>query len=187
MPLCGRMEMYMLILKLIGGVCIICATTLYARGLVGELACRIDTLKALKQSFMVLKSELRYGVETLPSAFMHVGERCSVGQEAVRDFFWRMGEKLRAENGSSLKEVWAAQAQELAKAAHLDGRECDSLIRVADSLGYLDLVQQINNIELYLEGVDEDIAELSGKYSDNCRMYMGLGVMAGLFLTIILI
>ena len=177
MPLCGRMEMYMLILKLIGGVCIICATTLYARGLVGELACRIDTLK----------SELRYGVETLPSAFMHVGERCSVGQEAVRDFFWRMGEKLRAENGSSLKEVWAAQAQELAKAAHLDGRECDSLIRVADSLGYLDLVQQINNIELYLEGVDEDIAELSGKYSDNCRMYMGLGVMAGLFLTIILI
>ena len=42
-------------------------------------------------------------------------------------------------------------------------------------------------LEFYLESVDEDITVLSEKYSDNCRMYMSLGVMAGLFLTIILI
>ena len=61
------------------------------------------------------------------------------------------------------------------------------MIAVADSLGYLDLTQQTNNIELYLQSVDESIEALSGKYEQNSRMYMSLGVMAGLFLTIILI
>ncbi len=176
----------MLILKIIGAICITGATTLYAKGLVGELTCRIATLKAIKQSFCVLKGELRYGVETLPSAFMNVGEKCSVGQEAVRDFFWGVGGKLKTENGSVLKETWEQEAKKLATEGHLDGKECDNLVRVGDGLGYLDLTQQLNNIELYLEGVDEDIAALSEKYADNCRMYMGLGVMAGLFLTIVL-
>ena len=61
------------------------------------------------------------------------------------------------------------------------------MIAVADSLGYLDLTQQTNNIELYLQSVDESIEALSGKYEQTSRMYMSLGVMAGLFLTIILI
>ena len=177
----------MFALKIIGAVCITGATTLYARGLVKELSCRIATLKAIKQSFMTLKGELRYGVETLPSAFMHVGERCSYGQETVRDFFWNIGNRLKTENGSILKEVWEEEAKRLAASTHLNGNECDSLIAIADSLGYLDLTQQTNNIELYLQSVDDSIEALSGKYEQNSRMYMSLGVMAGLFLTIILI
>lgn len=160
---------------------------MYARGLVSELTCRIEALKALKHSFNVLKGELRFGVETLPEAFMHVGERCSVGQEAVRDFFWNIGRELGGEGEATLKEVWEKEAKDLAAKTHLVGNECDSLIRAAECLGYLDITQQMNNIELYLEDTDEKIAELSEKYTDNCRMYMGLGVMAGLFLTIILI
>ena len=177
----------MLILKIIGSLCITGATTLYAGGLVNELTCRINTLKALKHSFNVLKGELRFGVETLPAAFMHVGERCSVGQETVRDFFWNMGGQLQGEGECSLREVWEKEAKSLAAKSHLDGKECDNLVRVADCLGYLDIAQQMNNIDLYLESIDEDIMSLSEKYTDNCRMYMGLGVMAGLFLTIILI
>lgn len=176
----------MLILKIVGAICITGATTLYAKGLVGELTCRIAALKATRQSFLVLKGELRYGVETLPSAFMNVGEKCSVGQEAVRDFFWSVGKRLKTENGNVLKEVWEQEAKKFVADTHLDGRECDSLIKVGDCLGYLDITQQLNSIELYLESVDEDIAALSEKYADNCRMYMGLGVMAGLFLTIVL-
>ena len=177
----------MFALKIVGTVCITGATTLYARGLVNELSCRIAALKAIKQSFTTLNGELSYGVETLPSAFMHVGERCSCGQETVRDFFWNTGNRLKTENGSILKEVWEEEAKKLAAAAHLNGNECDNLIAVADSLGYLDLTQQTNNIELYLQSVDESIEALSGKYEQNSRMYMSLGVMAGLFLTIILI
>ena len=173
----------MFALKIVGTVCITGATTLYARGLVNELSCRIAALKAIKQSFTTLKGELRYGVETLPSAFMHVGERCSCGQETVRDFFWNTGNRLKTENGSILKE----EAKKLSATAHLNGNECDNLIAVADSLGYLDLTQQTNNIELYLQSVDESIEALSGKYEQTSRMYMSLGVMAGLFLTIILI
>lgn len=83
--------------------------------------------------------------------------------------------------------MWEEEAKKLAARVNLDGRECDNLVRVSESLGYLDITQQINNIDLYLESIEADIAALTEKYADNCRMYMGLGVMAGLFLTIILI
>ena len=105
----------------------------------------------------------------------------------MRDFFWNTGNRLKTENGSILKEVWEEEAKKLSATAHLNGNECDNLIAVADSLGYLDLTQQTNNIELYLQSVDESIEALSGKYEQTSRMYMSLGVMAGLFLTIILI
>lgn len=177
----------MIWLKIIGAVCVTGATTLYARGMVGELTMRINALKALRQCFLSLKGELRYGVETLPSAFMHVGEHCSVGDEKIRDFFWNVGRRLGSEEAPSLKEVWEEEAKLLAAGVNLDGKECDSLVRISDSLGYLDITQQVNNIDLYLEYIEADIAALTEKYADNCRMYMSLGVMAGLFLTIILI
>lgn len=177
----------MLIFKIIGGLCIIGATTLYGRGLAGEYTCRLDTLKALKRAFNILKGELRYGIETLPAAFMHVGERCSLGDEDVRDFFWAVGGRLAEETGKRLGEVWEEESKNLAAETHLNGAECDRLIKVSECLGYLDLAQQVNNIELYLGELEEDIQILSGKYSDTCKMYTSLGVMAGLFLTIILI
>ncbi len=177
----------MLLMKIAGAVCITAATTLYARGLVLELSTRLEALKFLKQSFYALKGELRYGVETLPTAFMNVGERCGVGGEDIRNFFWNMGRRLGSDDTVSLKEVWEEEAKALAARVNLDGRECDSLVRVSESLGYLDITQQVSNIDLYLESIEADIAALTEKYADNCRMYMGLGVMAGLFLTIILI
>ena len=177
----------MLVFKIIGGLCIIGATTLYGRGLAGEYTCRLDSLKALKRAFNVLKGELRYGVETLPAAFMHVGERCSLGDEDVRDFFWAVGGRLADDTGKRLKAVWEEEAKKLAAATHLNGAECDRLIQVSECLGYLDLTQQVSNIELYMDELEEDIQILSEKYADTCKMYTSLGVMAGLFLTIILV
>ena len=92
----------MLSIKIAGAVCITAATTLYARGLVLELRTRIEGLKFLKQCFCTLKGELRYGVETLPAAFMNVGERCGVGGEDIRDFFWNVGRRLGSDEAVSL-------------------------------------------------------------------------------------
>lgn len=177
----------MLILKITGSLCIIGATTLYGRGLAGEYTDRLNTLKSLKRAFNILKGELRYGVETLPTAFMHVEARCSPEDEEVKMFFRNVAEQMTRENNIRIKEIWEEEAKALAKAAHLNGAECDSLIQVSECLGYLDLTQQINNIELYLEGLEDDIQTLSTKYSDTCKLYTSLGVMAGLFLTIVLI
>ena len=102
-------------------------------------------------------------------------------------FFLGCRKKTQDREWQCIKGCVGGGGKKLASDTHLDGRECDSLINVGNSLGYLDLAQHISNLEFYLESVDEDITVLSEKYSDNCRMYMSLGVMAGLFLTIILI
>ena len=177
----------MLITKIIGAFFIIGATTLYGYGLTRELTCRIRTLKSLKRAFFLLRSEIRYGMETLTEAFMHIGERCGTTETLVRDFFWAVGTQLRENPQTGLKKLWEEKALLLAKEAHLNGNEADRLVQSVQSLGYLDVEQQLNSIDLYLENVEEDIETLTKKYEGTCRMYTGLGMMAGLFLTIVLV
>lgn len=177
----------MWISKLLGAVFIIGATSMYGYSLTKELQCRIDTLKQLKRTFLLLKSEIRYSASTLPEAFMRVGEKCGTKEALVRDFFWGVGKGMRREDPPEFQALWEQEGLALAKEAHLDGRDVDKLSAAAQGLGYLDEIQQLGNIDLYVETLEEDIKELSEKYKAASRMYTGLGIMSGLFLTIILL
>ena len=53
-------------------------------------------------------------------------------------------------------------------------------------MGFLDRDMQERNLLLYLEQLDVSINELRAHRQERCRLYTSLGVMAGMFLTILL-
>ena len=57
---------------------------------------------------------------------------------------------------------------------------------LGSNLGYLDLKMQERTILLYLEQLDETIGFLKEHGRERRKLYMSLGVMGGLFLTIAL-
>ena len=67
----------MLVLKILGAICITGATTLYARGLVSELTCRINALKALRNSFSVRKEFPEFDVRVSILGHLQRGGRPS--------------------------------------------------------------------------------------------------------------
>ena len=61
--------------KLIGGMLVVASTSIYGYMLTKELTNRIIVLKQLKRAFLLLKSEIRYSMETLPDAFINVSNK----------------------------------------------------------------------------------------------------------------
>ena len=173
--------------KLIGGMLVVASTSIYGYMLTKELTNRIIVLKQLKRAFLLLKSEIRYSMETLPDAFINVSNKFNECEKEIGFFFGRVGERIKETADITFKEIWESQVNELKKQTNIDGKDGDKLMSLGDGLGYLDVTQQLNNIDQYIEALEADIEELSGKYKESCKLYTSLGVMAGLFLTIILI
>ena len=61
------------------------------------------------------------------------------------------------------------------------------LIHFGENLGYLDKHMQMNTFELYLSQLDDEITELSRTVKGKAYLYNSLGIMAGIFITIIMI
>ncbi|MGL6218963.1 MAG: stage III sporulation protein AB, partial [Lacrimispora sphenoides] len=57
---------------------------------------------------------------------------------------------------------------------------------LGEHLGYLDMDMQERNILLYLEQLDLTIGYLRKHKQEKSRLYTSLGIMGGLFLTIVM-
>ena len=61
------------------------------------------------------------------------------------------------------------------------------MIHFGENLGYLDKEMQLATIDLYLATIETEIEEAVRTVKEKTYLYNSLGVMAGIFLTIILI
>ena len=63
----------------------------------------------------------------------------------------------------------------------------ENLIRFGENLGYLDRELQISTIDLYLNQLQEEIKEQAVVVKERTKLYNLLGIMAGIFITIVMI
>jgi stage III sporulation protein AB len=61
------------------------------------------------------------------------------------------------------------------------------LIGFGENLGYLDKEMQMNTFDLYISQLEEEITDLSKSVKEKAYLYNSLGIMAGIFITIIMI
>ena len=77
---------------------------------------------------------------------------------------------------------------EQAGAGHaLSRSDLAALAALGEHLGFLDRDMQERTLLLYLEQLDLQIQALREHRQERCRLYSSLGIMGGLFLTILLI
>ena len=56
-----------------------------------------------------------------------------------------------------------------------------------ENMGYLDNEMQIHSIDLYIEELEYEISKMTEQMSTNTKVFKCLGIMAGLFVVIMLI
>ena len=69
----------------------------------------------------------------------------------------------------------------------LSKRDKYQLIQFGENLGYLDKEMQMNTLDLFLAQMEEEIYELSKTVKEKTYLYNSLGIMAGIFISIIMI
>ncbi|MDR0922725.1 MAG: stage III sporulation protein AB, partial [Hungatella sp.] len=88
--------------------------------------------------------------------------------------------------GESFYTVWQEEIDKLPREVCLSKEDKQNLKGLGEHLGYLDMDMQERNILLYLEQLDLTIGYLRKHKQEKSRLYTSLGIMGGLFLTIVM-
>lgn len=173
-----------MILKIIGSVLTISSMSAMGFYFSTILKTRLAELKELKKYIFILRGDIRYGGTPLPEAMDGLAGR-SPG--SFQHFFRIIADKLCDLNGETFGEVWKQGVEQDLKDTCLNKEDKMYLEKFGEHLGYLDKEMQINTIDLFITQLEAQIADLTGMVKEKTRLYNLLGIMAGVFVTIIMI
>lgn len=174
----------MTIMKIIGCILVIISSTGIGFYFSSEMRSRIDDLKELKKLIGLLRGDIRYASTPLPEAINSIHRRHSGRFQA---FFESVSTKLNELSGLTFSDIWkSATEKELANTS-LNKKDKLHLNQFGENLGYLDKDMQMNTIDLYLSQMEDEIKDLSKTAKEKAYIYNTLGIMAGIFITIVMI
>lgn len=173
-----------MLLKMLGSVFVIASTSLFGYLMGRERINRLTQLKTLKKILVQLRGEIQYGYTPLPEAMRNLGER---SETIFSSFFFSVEKQLKNYEGNTFFSIWKKEIEEELKHTALNRQDKVKLISLGENLGYLDQDMQIKNIDLYLEGLEEEILVESSSQKEKIRLYQLLGVLSGVFVTIVML
>lgn len=172
-----------MILKILGGMCILAASSGMGFSLARQWTKHLETLENLRKMIFLLKSQILYTNAPLAEALEIIGEK-SPG--ILGDFFIRVAVRIKKQDGELFYTMWKEEVEKIESESFLTDQDRRELADFGEHLGFLDLAQQERTILLYLEHLDIAITYLRENQREKRRLYTSLGVMGGLFLMIIM-
>ncbi len=174
---------YMLLIKLIGCVLVIISTTGMGLFFSGELKSRLEDLKELKKIIILLRGDIRYARTPLPEAIGSIGRR---HEGSYKTFLENVSLSLHELSGQTFAQVWKRAVEEDLQETSLVKKDKLDLIQFGENIGYLDKDMQMNTLDLYITQLEAEIIELTGNLKEKTYLYNTLGLMAGIFISIVL-
>ena len=173
----------MQIVKVVGCILIILSSTLMGFYCSSELRSRINDLKELRKIIMLLRGDIRYGNTPLPEAINAIAKRHDGN---FKNFLVKVSDSLSERLGNTFSQIWAQAVEKELHITSLSKRDKYQMIQFGEHLGYLDKEMQLNTLDLYIAQLDDEIRELSETVKEKTYLYNSLGIMAGIFMAIIL-
>lgn len=174
----------MLIFKVIGCIMVIISSTGIGFYFSSEMKSRVEDLKELKKLIGLLRGDIRYGSTPLPEAISAIAKRNSGRFE---EFFIRVASRLGELSGVTFSEIWNEAVGKDLTNTSLTRKDKLQLKEFGDNLGYLDKDMQMNNLDQYLDQLEDEIKELTKTLKEKTYLYSSLGIMAGIFISIIML
>ncbi len=172
------------ILKIIGCILVIASSTGIGFFFSAEMKNRIEDLKELRKLIGLLKGDIRYANTPLPEAISVLARRY---KGSFFSFFQYASTKLQELSGQTFSQIWKAAVEQELLNTSLSKKDKAQLISFGENLGYLDKDMQMNTFELYLSQLEDELTELSKTVKERAYLYNSLGIMAGVFISIIMI
>jgi len=169
-------------IKLIGAVFILLATSWAGFESSKHLRERTKQLRQLKVALASLEAEIMYGHTPLDEAAQHLASQMT---KPLSWLFQSFAKKLK-EGKLSVKEAWEESINDTWRYTALKQGEKEVLIQFGETLGQHDLLSQQKHIQLalvHLKREEEDAVDTERRYE---KMMKSLGVLSGLLIIILL-
>lgn len=171
-------------LKLAGSILVIGAATLLGAGAAGELEASYQELLYLKRIIEILKGELLYSRAALSNIFLKMSEDA---KEPYAGWLTEMRVRIESGNGGRLADIWRESAEECLRSSKLPWKERQKLGDLGSLLGDSDLELQAGQLKGYLEQLESRIQEVGSELKNKKKLFRCLGIIGGMFLTILLV
>lgn len=165
-------------LKLIGSIFIISATTGIGFSKSKELQSHLNTLEELKKLFSLLRSELQYTHAPFAEVFSKISTKTSM---TYQEWMSHLSQRLKNKTRGSFWEIWCLSITEDLIETNLKADELEELKNVGKNMEY------IESLELYIEQLEYRIKNTREAYRSKRKLCQSMGIMGGIFLVILLL
>lgn len=165
-------------LKLIGSIFIISATTGIGFSKSKELQSHLKTLEELKKLFSLLRSELQYTHAPFVEVFSKISTKTST---TYQEWMSHLSQRLKNKTRGSFWEIWCLSITEDLIETNLKADELEELKNVGKNMEY------IESLELYIEQLEYRIKNTREVYRSKRKLCQSMGIMGGIFLVILLL
>lgn len=169
-------------IKLIGAIFILTATTWTGFEASRYLSDRPRQLRQLKSALQSLEAEIMYGHTPLHEAARRLAEQLPTPLSKLFDTF----AKILTDTETTVKEAWEASLKEVWKITALKQGEFEIMKQFGETLGRHDRFSQQKQIILTLTHLEREEADAREKQAKYEKMVKSLGFLGGLLLIIIL-
>jgi len=173
----------MFIVKLIGGLFIVAATSLIGILKANEYENRTSSLRELVCLLQMLETEICYKSNILCDALLNCAK--AKIESNVGIFFKETAELLKIRKMTST-EAWDKALNENLKYTSLKEEDAEILKNLGNSLGTSDYDGQIKNIRFVLKQLEVQISKADIDCIKYQSMYKKLGVLGGIALVVML-
>ncbi len=169
-----------MISKLIGGACVVAATSKIGYKKADQYEKRLKDLKSFESALWLLKSEMEFSMPVLKDAFLICS---SLVQKNIGDILLSVSNKLN--DGTDIVTAWCNAIDE---GEHSLNNEDILIIKeFANALGTSDLKLQIENIENTVTRLKIRQQHAVENYKKYCKMCKTLGVTSGILIVTLFI
>lgn len=171
-------------LRFIGGVLIITATTgagiLYGM----ELQDYLEKLLYIRHVIYMLKGEMEYSSAPLSEVFGRVSARV---KEPYRRWLIAMEKQVEGREEDAFLKIWIRSTDRYLGELRLKSQHSIQLKELGTYLGQMDCVSESESLKLYLGRLELEIEKVREGLASKKRIGNCLGVMSGIFLVVLLI
>ncbi len=171
-------------LKLIGGLAIIIATTSigYVYSMVYEE--RVRQLRELQYALNILESEIIYSSTPIYEALGAASQNCKT---SIGVMLKKMGELLSQRKVSSIHDAFIQAVKEQKSLLYLEKEEQDAIGSFVHSLGSGDIEGQKKNFNITMKKLDVFEKKAEESRDKNSKLYRYIGLCGGVLIVLVLI
>lgn len=181
-------------IRILGAFLVIFASTGMGLYFGSNIKDRLEKLQMLKQQFTAIRSDIGYSKTTLPEAMQNMAERLSLDKtlknkasKEFAGFYQEIAQRLMERTGVPLQEIWNNAIEHHLKGTTLNSSDLQLLSSLGGQFGGLDREMQLKTIDLYLARLEEERLSEVQKAGEKMRLYRTLGLLAGVFLVVVML
>lgn len=171
-------------LKLVGAILVIFGAAGFGFACKQDMQNKLYHTKCLRNILELLESEIRYSKAAVPEACYMASHRVEKPYSTGLSNVWNV---MCANKGLPFSIVWKQEMGKFLKDIPVGEKEKELFLQFAESSGFADNQMQLRTMERCRESLEQSIIKQEESMENKTKVVMSMGLIGGLFLTIVLL